>query len=259
MNIDKFDALSIEELYELADRNGIDLPPGLERPFIVEEILDVLEEDSQERRESQGETLHVEEKKYSELRIDDIDVEPAEGDAIAARYNDTCIRAIVRDPSWAFAFWDISDADLEAARGEESSAGLFLRVAELDGAQGSAQANEQRCDYFDIPVADEDAKWYINLPRPGVRFRIDLCSRQSGRLRVLARSNEVQSPRQSIADSATALSRETRRLLALSRVEELGLEEAESENPLRILSAESPARAGNGSGASWAAQRAARG
>ena len=58
---DKLDALSIEELYALADKTGLDLPLGLERPFIVEEILEALEEDSEDRRAAQGEAVHIDE------------------------------------------------------------------------------------------------------------------------------------------------------------------------------------------------------
>ena len=175
MNSDKLDALSLEELYTLADKTGLDLPPGLDRPFVVEEILEVLEEDSEDRRAEQGEAVHIDEKKYSGLRIGDFDLVLGPDESLATRYNETMIRAIARDPSWAFAYWDVSDSEIEALRGEDSTAGLFLRVAEI-GPPGE-QSDGQR-EYFDIPVADNDLQWYINLPRSGVRFRIDLCARE---------------------------------------------------------------------------------
>jgi hypothetical protein len=234
---DKLDALSLEELYALADKTGLDLPPGLERPFVVEEILDALEEDSEDRREAQGEAVHIDEKKYSGLRNGDFDVEAGLGESIAKRYNETMIRAIVRDPAWAFAFWDLSDTELDALRGEDSSASLFLRVAEigLSGEQGDAHR-----EYFDIPVADNDLQWYINLPRSGVRFRIDLCARrngQSGKFRVLARSNEVVSPRQGLSISGKPLDPNSYELLALSGVEDLPMDNPSERNPPRIMPA----------------------
>ena len=237
MTIDKLESLSLEELYSLADRTGLDLPPGLERPFVIEEILDVLEEDSEDRRIAQGEALHIDEKKYSELRIDEIDVDPGADESMTQRYNETMIRAIVRDPSWAFAFWDVSDADLESLRGEEGSAGLFLRVAEIRGQGDKADFDNHR-EYFDIPVADNDLQWYINLPRSGVRFRIDLCARhasQAGKFRVLARSNEVESPRQSLATPLEGLDSRICELLALSGIEELAIDGRIEINPRRIL------------------------
>jgi uncharacterized protein len=229
---EKLEALSLEELYALADRTGIDLPPGLERLFVIEEILDALEEESEDRREFQGEALHMDEKKYSELRIDDIDIAPSPDESLAPRYNETMIHAIVRDPSWAFAYWDVSDMELSALRGEEPTAGLFLRVAET----GEMDA---RRESFDIPVSDTDLQWYINLPRSTLRFRIDLCARRpgpGGKIRVLARSNEVVSPRQAIV-SEQSLDGPAYELLALSGLEDLQLEDQSEANPLRLLRA----------------------
>lgn len=246
VNTDKLEALSLEELYALADRTGLDLPPGLERPFVIEEILDALEEESEERRASQGEALHVDEKKYSELRIDEIGVEPVADDAMTARYNETVIRAIVRDPSWAFAYWDVSDTELAALRGDEGTAGLFLRVAEIGTADAesntaaaiAANGQDNHRDYFDIPVADADLQWYINLPRSGVRFRIDLCARKPGpvnKLRILARSNEVESPKQNLSPPEGGLPEASYELIALSGIEDLPIDDSQERNPLRIL------------------------
>jgi len=191
---DKLETLSLEALYALADRMGLDLPPGLERPFVMEEIVDALEEDSEDRRAAHGEAVHVDEKKFSGAGFDDFEIEANTAPALASRYNETMIRALVRDPSWAFAYWDISDAERSSLRGEDGSPSLFLRVTEL------SDQDEGRRDFFDIPIADDDLQWYINLPRPGVRFRIDLCARtqQGGKNKVLARSNELRSPRQAL-------------------------------------------------------------
>jgi hypothetical protein len=221
---DRLDALSLEELYALADKTGLDLPPGLERPFVIEEILEALEEDSEDRREEQGEAVHIDEKKYSGLRIGDFDVDLGLDESIAARYNETMIRAIVRDPSWAFAYWDVSDTDIEILRGEESTASLFLRVAELGAA---VEPGDSHREYFDIPVADTDLQWYITLgPRRGG---------PGGKLRVLARSNEVESPRQALASASQSLDQATYELLALSGMDDIAIDERSEGNPLRIL------------------------
>ncbi len=224
MKTDRLESYSIEELYALADKMGLDLPPGLERPFVVEELIEALDEDTEDRRSSRGEAVHVDEKKFSGAGLDGIAAGADEG-TLEERYNETMIHAIVRDPSWAFAFWDLSDADLGELRGDESSAGLFLRVAELP-----ARCDvEPRREHFDIPVSDEDRQWYINLPRSGVRFRVDLCSRRpgmmGGRIRIMARSNEVLSPRQGVASPMSSLDEGRRAMLELSGIGELHIEE----------------------------------
>jgi hypothetical protein len=244
VRIHRLDALSIDELYALADKTGLDLPPGLERPFVVEEILEALEEDSEDRRAAQGEAVHIDEKKYSGLCIGDFDLDLDRGESLALRYNETMIRAIARDPSWAFAYWDVADSELEMLRGDDTSAGIFLRVSEI-GATG--ESGDSQREYFDIPVADNDYQWYINLPRPGIRFRIDLCARrggQAGKFRILARSGEIESPRQGFSASVQDLDPASFELLVLSGVEDLPLDDSSEGNPLRILPS-GPARSGN--------------
>ncbi|HET7838107.1 MAG TPA: DUF4912 domain-containing protein [Rectinemataceae bacterium] len=244
MTSEKLDSLSLEALYAVADKMGLDLPPGLERLFVVEEISEAIAEDSEDRRAAHGEAVHVEEKKYSSPELGEIDADldssGAEAPVLETRYNETMIHALVRDPSWAFAYWDLSDADQTALFGEDGGSALFLRVVELGGEDG-------RREYFDIPVSSEDHQWYINLPRPGVRFRIDLCVRPGdspvARIRVLARSNDVESPRQSL-EPDRPLSERVIRLLELSGIQELNIELARDENPQRIL----PARSGQGEG-----------
>lgn len=225
MKTERLESYSIEELYALADRMGLDLPPDLERPFVIEELIEALAEENEDRRSSQGEAVHVDEKKFSGFDFDGLS---GDGDAdcvLEDRYNETMIHAIVRDPLWAFAFWDLSDAELEELRGGESSAGLFLRVIEISARSEGQQYKE----YFDIPVSDEDRQWYINLPRSGVRFRVDLCARRpgmmGGKTRIMARSNEVQSPRQCLASPLSSLDESRRALLSLSGIEDLHIEE----------------------------------
>ena len=62
---EKLASLSVADLYLLADRMGLDLPSGLERPFVLEEILDALAEEREENLESRGDALRVEAMKYS--------------------------------------------------------------------------------------------------------------------------------------------------------------------------------------------------
>jgi hypothetical protein len=226
---EKLASLSVDDLYLLADRMGLDLPPGLERVFVLEEILAVFAEDSEERLASRGGALRVDEMKYSGSEPDALYVSPEPSPALQRRYNETMIRALVRDPSWAFAYWDISDAERSLLRCNDSAAALFLRVTELDGDEGKRE-------FFDIPISYDDLQWYINLPRAGVRFRIDLCARHPGsRLRSLARSNVIEAPRQALSPGQGKADAGAIELLRLSGLEELHIEAPLEENPQRIL------------------------
>ncbi|HTX72062.1 MAG TPA: DUF4912 domain-containing protein [Rectinemataceae bacterium] len=235
MNSEKLESLSLEALCALAEKMGLDLPAGLDRPFVVEEILDALVEDSEDRRSAGDEAVHVDEKKYSGSELDGLDAPKDDVPGLESRYNETTIRALVRDPSWAFAYWDVSDSERAALAGEESAAPLFLRVVDL-----SSGCEDAACEHFDIPVSADDQQWYINLPHGGMRFRIDLCTRKAGnhsaRARTLARSNILSSPRQELHPGPGGIDQSSARLLNLSGISDLRIQTIEPDNPLRITS-----------------------
>lgn len=233
VNIEKLTALSDEALRSLADKMGLFIPPGLERSFLIEALLEAYEEDSEERKASGDGALRAEEIKYGGFESDDFIVSEADS-SIPERYNETIVRLLVRDPAWAFAFWDIKDEERTALHAEDHGAGgpaFFLRVMEESG------KDARRCaEHFDIPVGESDLQWYINLPQPDTRYRIDLCCRTGAKTRVLAKSNVVHTPRGYLAGGSSAIDVKTAELLALSGFDELDISPAEDRHPSRILS-----------------------
>ncbi len=229
MNPEKLSLLSDAELAHLAERMGIYIPEGLDRPFVMEEILDALEEESGERVFSHDGTGHVEEKKFSGTTYRS--PLPQAGDALPERYNETMIRALPRDPAWIYAYWDISERRRVPLAEQEPQAGLFLRVTEI------RRQGEHKKDFFDIPITLDDWKWYINVPMPGSAYRVDLCTRESERIRVLARSKELRMPLSSMRSTAKA-PKVSKSLLILSGLDDLHLAEARDENPARVLAAD---------------------
>jgi hypothetical protein len=67
---------------------------------------------------------------------------------------------------------------------------LFLRVYEMvDSSHTPGLA-----DFFDIPLDINDRSWYVNLPRTGMRYCIDLMVLYRSGEKILARSNIASSP-----------------------------------------------------------------
>lgn len=232
MNIEKLSTFSDEALLGLADKVGLTVPANLERTFLIEALFEAFEEDSEDRKNRSDPLERIEETKYCGCDSDDLD--PDTGTCCDSRYNETMVRLLVRDTAWAFAFWDVNDEERAELRvGEPGSGfqGYFLRVMEESGktaAHGS--------DHFDIPVGESDLQWYINLPQPDSRYRIDLCCRVAGKMRVLAKSNVVHTPRGALAEESSAIDVKTAELLALSGFGELDIARAEDRHPSRILS-----------------------
>jgi|GEM_PF-258437 len=221
---EKLSLLSDDELSLIAGKMGIHVPEGLERVFLIEEIIEAFEDDTEEKAFSHDAPDHVEEKKligtgFIPGRLEEI--------AIPASYNETSITAIVRDPLWIFAFWEIADATQNKILAEIEDPKLILRVSDCSDLEAYF--------HYDIAVHFEDRKWYINVPYPKHSYQIDLCIAKYQKMKILAHSNIVHMPSQYI-DMSSKIPQMTKSLLILSGSEELHLIEPREENTLRILS-----------------------
>jgi hypothetical protein len=223
VDAEKLSLLSDEELRLLAEKMGIYVPDGLDRVFLIEEIIEAFEDDTADKSFSHDAPDHVEEKKLTGTgfipgRLEEI--------TIPDRYNETYIVAVVRDPLWIFSFWDIAESSRQKITAEMEDPKLFLRVSEVSEAEPAF--------HYDISVNFDDRKWYINVPYAKRSYRIDLCIAKCQKIKVLARSNVVRMPSQYM-DIPAKLPQMTKSLLILSGSEELHLIEPKEENSMRIL------------------------
>ena len=140
----KLESLSTNELIKLADTHGIDIPPGLERIFIIEELLDIMNTDNKEEPE------------------ESIEINPTfpETAVLPKQYNISFIEVIIRDPLWVFVFWEIKGHDRETAENADDFNGYFLRIIPLDenGAEPKSKENS-----FTVSISPDDCARYIGL------------------------------------------------------------------------------------------------
>jgi hypothetical protein len=161
------ESLTTRELIRMADREGIDIPPDLERVFIIQELLenDGLEDSS----------------------------EPEERDKLSPvplpkQYNITYLEVLLRDPLWVFAFWEIKRHDKELFENSGDFEGYCLRVSSASsGFSSGPKTPEERVllseTVFTVPVGTEDTTWYLGFPPQGGEFYMELCVRLKNRER----------------------------------------------------------------------------
>lgn len=229
VNIERLNGLSIDALYALSDKMGLDLPADLERVFIVEALIEAFEEDSEDRKSASDAAVHIEEKKYSGSELDEIDASLDAAPCIERRYNETVIHVIARDPEWAFVFWDVRDDELDALRVTDGFSGLFLRVIKEPSYDGKGTVS------FDVVVDEDDDHWYLHLPEEDRSYRVDLYARNGSRSRLLAHSPVIRTPRGLMADSFVDLGSGAAELAALSGLASLEIAQMPDHHPSRIL------------------------
>jgi len=137
------ESLSTDELIKYADSYGVDIPPELERIFIIEEILEAANTDIQEPE-------------------DPIEVNPSysEPALLPKQYNISYVEVIIRDPLWVFTFWEIKGHDREIHENAKDFQGYFLRVVQLNKKGKELELND---NLFTVSVSREDSARYLGF------------------------------------------------------------------------------------------------
>jgi len=138
------ESLSTAELVKLAEDFGVDIPPGLERIFIIEELL--------------LESAYLSEPKTEE----DIQIIPSytESVVLPKQYNISFIEVIIRDPLWAYVFWEIKSHDRETHENADDFKGYCLRVIPLVEGENIRKSKENS---FTVSIDKEDSARYLGF------------------------------------------------------------------------------------------------
>jgi hypothetical protein len=122
-------------------------------------------------------------------------------------YGDNRIVALVRDPWWIFAYWEIRhDKEDEARKRIESSGDStdrsILRVYDVTDVNFNGSNAHS---YFDIDLKGLANNWYINVANPDRSWIVDIgIVTKKGAFHMLARSNTVKTPRFGMSDQLDA-------------------------------------------------------
>jgi len=141
------ESLSTGELIKLADNYGVDIPPGLERIFIIEEILECSQIDFENTNGKVKEEIVVN-PSYSESVL------------LPKKYNISYIEVIIRDPLWVFVLWEIKSHDRDIHENAHDFNGYFLRVIPLNEGKTEQQIKESS---FTVSVAPDDSARYLGF------------------------------------------------------------------------------------------------
>jgi hypothetical protein len=183
--------MPLAELATLARSNGLEPADGLDAEELIELLLEDYQEMRQEREEGNNPSVRVEEAKFEVGEEEPPAGAQAQEPSIPQRYNETRVVLMARDPHWAYAYWDVEDAQAARVHRDSGFEQLVLRVQDLQPASS-----------FDIPIQWSDCSWYIYLPNQDADYALELGYLAAGRFRLLARSNQIRTPRESISGEA---------------------------------------------------------
>lgn len=202
------ETLSTDDLRALADEIGLDLPDDLNRVFIISELLETNEDEDEEPEEDAQDSPGV-------VGISNLPVS----------YNVTFISVLLRDPLWAFVYWEVKMLDRQRLEGNPEFGGYVLRISSLPGSRAE---RDPAC--FDVPVAPGDSSRYLCLPGTSGLYRVELCATLAHQESVLARSLPFRVPRGK-SQLNRPLDEAVSRMFSLSGVDKLHVLEGGDRRP----------------------------
>lgn len=170
------ETLAFKDLVKLADEYGVDVPQDLDRRFLIAELLELAQEESNASD--------------VQMIITDDDGEENEEINLPANYNETQIAAILRNPAWLFVFWNISEFDMNKIKHQKET--LHIKVNTYKKSE-----NSMITDSFEVQVLDESQEQYVLLPK-GIDFvKIELLACKVNSQETMAISSEIKVPKTS--------------------------------------------------------------
>ncbi|UTC65942.1 MULTISPECIES: DUF4912 domain-containing protein [unclassified Treponema] len=208
MNLSKsyLQSISTDELLQIADANGVFVPKGLCRNLVIEELLEINEDSD------------VLCKKISNAQNDDVFQEDEQEDknslGLPLSYNNTEIHVLLRDPMWAFVFWDFYKPEFLTVVDDFDFDSFFLRVLLF-----SENDLSESYDYFDIDIEKSDRSRYFYLSFDDSATMVELCVRKlEGDIGILARSNLISLKRENISNNLCVLDNDVSSPVCLSGI-----------------------------------------
>lgn len=230
MNRERLEELSFETLVRVANQYDIEVDPSLSRLELIEQVVEAIIESQTEREASENDQTKIERHKYRIIDSEELYYDPDDTYVLPKSYNTTRVVLMLRDPAWAFAYWELADALVQGLESRVQFEGLLLRVLQIDAAGAAV-------DSFDIPVQLSDLQWYIHLPERNTRYQASLVSRVDGKEETHATSGTIMVPPGTVveADEETNTDRSDR-VLAYSGLDRLGVSTFGKRIPQRIIS-----------------------
>ncbi|AFG38174.1 DUF4912 domain-containing protein [Spirochaeta africana] len=232
MTRERLQSLSDDVLVSLAEEFEVDWDEEEGRDALISALFDAYEDIRLEHDASNNNLVKVQEKKY-DIQEELVNA-PSESDGIElpSRYNESRISLLLRDPAWAYCYWDINDYHLRelAESHEQEVTGLILRVVEVaccDAEDGTV------IDSFDVPVSLEDTNWYINLPNRDSYYRVRLILQLEESEVLIAASNTILVPL-GFLSTPEGDNTASDALIAISGIENLGVSSFGASVPQRI-------------------------
>ena len=201
ISLSYLETLSTADLLELADEYDLDIPEQLNRRFIISELIEVADELNEQNDDDIEENIE--------------NVETTQD--LPFSYNETTIDVVLRNPAWAYVYWDISASDIQDVINAKGFSKLLLKILFWE-----SESFDSLVDICELTISVEDRAQYVFLPAGKKYFSIDLVAEISNaEQKKLTTSRKVTIPSGAPLISLDSLEKPMSPILKLSGMQEL--------------------------------------
>jgi hypothetical protein len=215
MNNTNLEQLTRKELLDLAKKEKVKNPAKYRKSDLIELIVRQHQASETYRRKkiqklgSLKETDETSPRRTSQAAVEEApkpthvpQPQPVERFSLPYSYNVTKLVLMVRDPYWAFVYWDLDESKYKEVQyllqTHSGRIKTILRVYDVTGIEFNGH-NSHRT--FDLDVNLEAKSWYIHMGVPDRDYLVDIgLLDDQGKFYLIARSNVMRSPRDSASN-----------------------------------------------------------
>ncbi|MEM5948685.1 DUF4912 domain-containing protein [Spirochaetia bacterium 38H-sp] len=181
------ESLDSEILIDIAKKRKIKVRDDISRESLIEQILDDCNDRREELDDIENAPMRVEQRKYDVL-IDEELYNNLEEKKLPDLKGESFFRLLIRDPVWAFCYWNVKDTILEELLSNEDFSGFFLKVY-----QYKKNDKDSSLDSYVIPVSTDDDSYYFSIVQ-GYSYQVSLVTQEMDKENVILTSNIIDVP-----------------------------------------------------------------
>lgn len=191
MTVTKLHDLDDKALEVLCQKEGIELQPGMRRDDLIAALIETYEDERRDWERLHALTIQIEKSKFgaSPFPSENLPLEgvPAE---LPESYEETYCGLLIRDPDWAFCFWEVKGSDWHKFHRDSGFKGFFLQLMEnqTPGTNGPMNSTHR------IMLDHRSGSRYIQLPKQGYYYQLEIVAVTGNKRQTLSQSSIVFSP-----------------------------------------------------------------
>ncbi len=156
---------------------------------MINALIEAYEEDKREMDVLQSLIIQVERSKFD--LPEQYTTRPEQTVSVLPdHYDENYCGLLLRDPDWAFFFWEIKESIYQEMERTAGFKGFFLHILENQ----TPEINGPMHHSYDLPVQTKMGSRYIQLPINDRFYQVEVVAQLTGELRVLSRSQILYTP-----------------------------------------------------------------